>query len=1493
MKRQALVVGINQYPSHEDLPTPAADAEAVAQLLEKYGDFEVHRLPSQDGVRRVAPDKLLKLEELEEAIIRLFQPKSGIIPETALLFFAGHGLQRERDGETEGFLITSEARPGKDKGLFSLKRLRQLLQDSPVRQQIVWLDCCHSGELFNFTETDLGEEKRGRDRCFIAASREFQVAYGGVLTPALLQGLNPTNQPDGWVTNYTLKDFIEQALKDAPQHSACRNTGGQIILTGKQGVRGNICPYKGLEFFDFNPEQAENAEDPKYFYGRTKLTKQLLKKVRSSNFLAVLGASGSGKSSVVRAGLLYQLYLGEEIRGSDRWKIYKPFTPGEHPLRSLEQVVGVKAEQLEPIIKAAAAERVVLVVDQFEEVFTQCRDDAERQQFFQCLMGAVERLGNKLCLVLVMRDDFQHKCAEQDSKLTKKIDQNLVRVKQMSQEELREAITKPAEQVELEIDRELVNQIIADVSDSPGDLPLLQYTLTQLWEKYRFKRLTLSEYNYPDFGGVKKALENHANQVYQSLAIEQQKAAKRIFLELTRLGEDEQTPNTRQQVRQQDLVNLQQSEALVNQVVQHLAKEKLVVTSEQEFEGKRVAVVNIAHEALIRHWNLLREWLKENQETLRTKQDIEDAAKDWRDKGKPKDSAYLWQGSRLTETENFQQKYADTLPVSSVAQEFVEQSIEQRKSSHRRTAAIVTAVILGLSGLAAWVLVENENAQIRALSASSEALFASNNEFDALIVSLRAGRRLQQPLRTILVKGDTRIQVVMALQQAVYGVKERNRLEGLGDQLDIVSLSPNGQMIATSSKNLVRISDHDKTVKLISFDGTLLATLKGHSKAIRSVSFSPDSQTIASASEDNTIKLWRRDGTLLKTIKTSGVSGVSFSPNSQIIASVSKDNTIKLWSRNGTLYKTLTVPGQTINGLMAFSPDSQMIAVVSESEDSIQNHMRSTITLWSIDGTLLKTLEGHRRWIESVKFSPDGQRLVTGGWDSIVRLWSLDGTLLKSIEGGGRISDLSFSPDGEMIASATVSPGNGIPGLIKLWRSDGTLVKTLEQNSHTVTSVSFSPDSQMIASGGDDNVVKLWSRNGNLLKTFNGHRQSVTKVGFSSDGQMIASAGEDNTIRLWSVSGILPKTFKEYNFRYKAAGDAPVSIVNFSPNGQMIGSVSDDNTIKLWSIDGTLLKILDCGASSRGIKSISFSPDGQLIASGAGDKTIKLWSLDGTLLKNLEGLSNEGFNLSEMSFVGFSPDSQMFASVGGSTAKLWSRDGRLIKTLEGFTVLGFSPDSQTIASAAEDNTIKLWHKDGNLLKTLQGHNGGVFSISFSPDGQKIATASADRTIKLWHRDGRLIKTLQGHNGTVNIVSFSPDGQLIISADTEQTIKLWRSDGTLIKTLEGHNDFVNNVSFSPDSQIIASASSDKTVKLWSRNGTLIKTLEHSGSVNSLSFRPDGKTLATAVDDGTVLLWNLDLDDLLARGCTWARGYLENNSSISKEDRNLCKGVKPPQ
>jgi WD40 repeat protein len=1408
MKRQALVVGINQYPfgENQNLAQPAEDAEAVARLLEEYGDFEVQRLPCQDGVRRVDSKKVVRLEELEEAIIRLFHPKSGIIPEAALLFFAGHGSQGKKNGETEGFLVTSDALPEEDDsddGLFSLKRLRQLLQDSPVRQQIVWLDCCHSGELFNFAETDLGEEKRGRDRCFIAASREFQVAFGqesgehGELTGALLQGLDPNNRDDGWVTNYTLTDFIGEALKEAPQHPVLSNTGGQIILAGKQGVRGNICPYKGLEYFDFNPEDPQNAKDPKYFYGRTALTKQLLEKVREGNFLAVLGASGSGKSSVVRAGLLYQLYLGQVLPGSDRWKIYKPFTPGEHPLRSLEQVIGVKADQLESLIEAAATKRVVLVVDQFEEIFTQCRDDTERQQFFEYLMGAVERLGSRLWLMLVMRADFQGKCAEQEyAGLANKIDQNLVRVKQMNREELREAITQPAFQVGLEIDRELVTQMITDVEGSPGDLPLMQYTLTQLWEQRQLNRLTISDYTR--LGGVKKALEKRANEVYESLSTEEQQVAKRIFLELTRIGEED----TRKQVRQQDLVNSQQSEALVNQVVQCLADAKLVVTGEQELEGKWVAVVNIAHEALIRNWQLLRSWLKENRDALLRKQDIEDPAKEWRDKGQPNESAYLLQGTRLATAEDYLQRFADTVPLSSLAQEFVHKSVKQRRNRRRSLVGTVTGVIVSLLGLTSWALIESEKFQIRADITSSEALFASNKELNALIQAIKAGRRLKQPLGAIGAKPDTRTEVVTALLKAIDEVTERNRLEGHSNPVNSVSFSPDGQIIATASD--------DTTVKLWNRDGTLLKTLKGHSLSVKSVSFSPDGQIIASTDNRGVVKLWNRDGTLLKTFfaddlknnlnNYSLLNSVSFSPDSQTIVLSRNNGTVNFWSRKGTLLKTLNAHSSNVNDV-SFSPDGQMIATAGEDK---------TVKLWSRNGKLLRTLELLKpisgigiNGVNSVSFSPDSQTVVAAAGDAVI-LWRRDGKLLETIvhpdsrnadgkippKGGYFISNVGFSPDGKTIAAASWD------GTVKLWSRDSTGLKTFE-----------------------------------LFKTLKGHSDRVTRVSFSPDGKTLASASADTTVKLWDLNDWASKALRGHT--------SPVLGVSFSPDAQTIASVSGDNTVRLWNRNGTLLKTLEAPVKiteSTGIGfSVSFSPDGQTVAATMPDKTVKLWSRDGTLLKILKPQPTQFVADSEIPTIlslSFSPDGKTIASGNSKgVVTLRSREGKLLKyfgvSMSRVSSLVFSPDSKTLAAAGASLTPE--------------------TIILAPDNLK--TSNAQRFVQLWKLDDistectpiSQIGQMTRHESSVSVLpSNSPSANATCFAPT--------------KSLKGHKNLIFALSFSPDGKMIASASLDKTVKIWNHNGTLLKTFKYKYPVFDVSFSPDGQRIVTANQEG-LKLWNL--------------------------------------
>jgi hypothetical protein len=770
MSRDALVVGINTYTHRSlgNLRAPAEDAEAIAQCLTQHGGFHpVKRLPemvAEDGGIQVGQTTKVTLNELEEALVQLFKPESSgrDLPETALFFFSGHGLRKDK-GIQEGFLATSDADPNVGFYGLSLKWLRELLQASPILQQIIWLDCCYSGNLLNFQEADPGNRGKGRDRFFIAACRDFELAYEetigqhGVLTASLLQGLDPKRQPDGLVTNYTLTDFLGRGITSSPQRYLYANSGSEIILTGTKiistmPVVAGICPYKGLQYFDFNDE------DPKYFYGRTALTDELIDKVRQNNFLAVMGASGSGKSSLVRAGLLYQLKLGQRLSGSDRWVI-KILRLGnypnlsQHPLRCLAQVFvdetlseidqasqSAKAQELletgavglSHLIQAFKAERVVLVIDQFEEVFTLCPDHNERQRFFECLLKTAEDVGNTFTLVLALRADFYGKCAEQEyAGLARKIEEHLLTVIPMSEEELAQAIVEPAKQVNLDIEPELVTQMIQDVADSPGHLPLLAYTLKQLWQQRTVDRLMLSAYTR--LGGVKGALQKRATEVYESLSPEEQQTAKHIFLELTQLGE--WTEVTRRRVLKQDLITSKYSVDLVDKVIQKLANEdvRLLVTSELGQKGEnssRVAVVDVAHEALIRHWPRLCDWVNENRDALRKKRTFEEDAQEWLNKAKSED--YLLRGSKLSEAIDFHQRYAENMPLTSIGQEFVQES---RKARDRRkfwriglaTASLATLATFG--GLLWSQQLENHYIQIVQLA-------LDGNFFDPDIVKI-------------------------------------------------------------------------------------------------------------------------------------------------------------------------------------------------------------------------------------------------------------------------------------------------------------------------------------------------------------------------------------------------------------------------------------------------------------------------------------------------------------------------------------------------------------------------------------------------------------------------------------------------------------------------------------------------------------------------------------------------------------------------------------
>ncbi|YAF96148.1 MAG: WD40 repeat domain-containing protein [Nodularia sp. CChRGM 3473] len=1119
------------------------------------------------------------------------------------------------------------------------------------------------------------------------------------------------------------------------------------------------CPYRGL--FHFGPNDAE------VFFGREIFIEQLYIATKTCNFIPVLGASGSGKSSVVLAGLV------PKLQKQGHWQ-FTHFRPGsdKDPFYALAEALvplyraeidstdkitqaGKLAESLKdgttPLSRIFSSiqrnhpnDRVLLIADQFEEIYTLCHDEEIRRRFLDCLLaglGTTTSLSaSPMVLVTTMRADFLGNALSYRP-LADVLQNADLKLGPMNGEELRQVIEKPAEKLGVILEEGLVERILKDVEEQPGNLPLLEFALTQLWNQRTGKQLTHKI--YAEIGEVKGALARHADEKYGNLTAEEKEKVRRIFIQLVRPGEG--TEDTRRIALKAELG--EQSWSLVKQ----LADARLVVTSNNLTSQETVEVV---HEALIRNWGELREWMNTNRTFRAWQERLRSAKGQW--EATNKDPGSLLRGAALAEAEEKLKERPEDLIDE---KEFIEQSIQEgerlkqaeaaRRKREIRTAwgiaagSLVAVVISAGLGLTAWNQKnKSELNQAESLGRYSLSLFNEHKELEAFVEAIKAGKILQSQQKT-------NPEVMKALHQVISQGSERNRLDGHESSVKSVSFSPDGKTLASGS--------HDNTIKLWDVEtGTEILTLKGQS-SVKSVSFSPDGKTLASGSHDNTIKLWDVEtGTEILTLKGHEfwVYSVSFSPDGKTLASGSHDNTIKLWDvETGT--EILTLKGQSSVHSVSFSPDGKTLA--SGSHDN-------TIKLWNVEtGTEIRTLKG-QSWGYRVSFSPDSKTLASGSLGNTIKLWNVEtGTEILTLKGHeSSVHSVSFSPDGKTLASGSLD------NTIKLWNVEtGTEIRTLKGQS-SVYSVSFSPDSKTLASGSLDNTIKLWNvETGTEIRTLKGHESLVLSVSFSPDGKTLASGSHDNTIKLWNVeTGTEILTLKGH--------ESLVLSVSFSPDGKTLASGSHDNTIKLWNVEtGTEIRTLK-GQSS--VYSVSFSPDSKTLASGSLDKTIKLWEVEtGTEIRTLKGQS-------------------------------W-----------GYRV-SFSPDSKTLVSGSH-NAIKLWNVEtGTEIRTLKGYENSVNSVSFSPDGKTLASGSLYKTIKLWEVEtGTEIRTLKGHESSVYSVSFSPDGKTLASGSKDKTIKLWEVEtGTEIRTLKGHESSVYSVSFSPDGKTLASSSHDKTIKLWNKN-----------------------------------------------------------------------------
>ncbi|MEU1183147.1 helix-turn-helix domain-containing protein [Streptomyces sp. NPDC005820] len=1172
---------------------------------------------------------------------------------------------------------------------------------------------------------------------------------------------------------------------------------------------GESCPYPGLSAF--------GPRDTGRFFGRDQAVAALVRRLAQrfgKGPVAVVALSGSGKSSLLGAGLVPALADGGRGTGSDgplpvdvdRASFVgadAPIvmcTPTARPLSALTQALraalpaglldhlhdedgppGERSRQLLAALRSFTAAReaapctaaaarpphgCVLIVDQFEEVFTLCDDEAERSAYVTTLVALADSdepaAEGAFAVVLGVRADVTGRCLEYPP-LVPVVSDGLFALGAMTTDELRECIIRPATATGTSLEPGLVELLlrdlgVADTSDSagegpdpavpisrPGVLPLLGHALRETWQRRSDSTMTVA--GYLATGGIHGSVATAAEDLFAALSPARQDAARRLLLRLVRVGEDNEA--SRRPRTTTELLDGLRDPAAARATLDALVTARLLTVDADRVE--------IAHEALLRAWPRLRTWVRTTRADLLLHQQLGAAAREWDRENR--DPSLLYRGARLTAAREWAAGPSgrDSVPTpveadflrASDREEDLRRRLSRRRVRQQRTGVVVLTVLLALALLAgATVFQQRISADEQRRTALSQAMAARSAQlaFGQPEASMLLAEAAYRTSRTT----EARSALLSTQANAFAG-----RLTGHRGPVNSVVFGPGRQLASASSDGTVRLWD------VVTRRGA--GELVGHHGPVRSVAFSPDGRTLASAGSDATVRLWsvsaRRQIAVLKGHQ-GPVRAVTFSPDGRTVASAGRDATVRLWdTRTGR--QTARLPGHSGDVLaLAYAPDGSRLASAGSDR---------TVRLWNPrTRRATAVLKGHSGDVLAVAFSPDGRVLATGGADRTVRLWDPATHRQTALLTGhdDDVNGLAFGPGGHTVVSA------GGDGTIVRWDVHTRRpVDSFSGHTDYVMAVAVAEKGDLLATAGFDGTMALWDLTGHTLSAY--PVSELWKAAFSPDGRMLASAATDGVVQLWDVA-------RRVRIRTLTGHSGAAYAVAFSPDGRWLASAGADHTVRLWPVtaDGGAPVVLT--GHTRAVFDVAFSPDGRWLASASADHTVRLWRVSASGRPVSARATVLAGHTDFVNCLAFSPDSAMVVSGSDDlTLRLWdvsrARPAAVL-TAKGGSVraVAFAPDGHTLASSGNDGVIRVWDVARARVTGLLGqHVGSVRGLAFSPDGRSLASSGNDRTVRVWDlRRRRLVATLTGHTRAVWSVAYAPDGRSVASAGNDGTVRLW-------------------------------------------------------------------------------------------------------------------------